>query len=247
MNKDDANVVLRTLPIASWKWPRILLGVPIERALSHASQTFFRFMEIASQGVPFVKQDYTRTDLARNRLAMELLKGNYTHLLMLDSDHIHPVDIVQRLARWVLLDPDKLVVGGLNFRRSVPHEPCAFFYEPDGTLSAPATWTPGLMRVDVLGTGSMMIAREVFETLEPPWFWHIYDENIMSDVWPGEDIGFCKKCNAAGIDLWMDTTTSSPHLTDGVVTEASFREYLKDHPENFREFEKELNETGETV
>lgn len=197
-------------------------------------------MEIAAQGVPFIKQDYQRTDLARNRLAMELLKSNYTHILMLDADHTHPTDIVQRLARWVLLDPDKLVVGGLNFRRSQPYEPCAFFREPDGSVSAPATWSPGLMKIDTLGTGSILIAREVFERIQPPWFFHIYEQqNAWEDFWPGEDIGFSEKCREAGIAMWMDTTTTSPHLTDTVVTEATFRAYLAEHPDQYKELDKD--------
>ena len=192
-------------------------------------------MQIAAQGVRFIKQDYTRTDLASNRFAMQLLASEFTHLLMLDLDHVHPPDIVQRLAQWVLSDPAHQVVGGLNYRRSEPYEPCAFIRQPDGALGAPASWTPGLMKVDFLGTGSILIAREVFEKIEPPWFYNLYDDNKWTDQWPGEDIGFNEKCREAGIQMYLDTTTTSPHVSDRLIGEKTFWAYLEQHPDKYRE------------
>lgn len=212
--------------------------------MSYASMVFPRFMQIAAQGVRLTHQDYTRTDLARNRFAKTLLGSEFTHILMLDVDHIHPVDIVQRLARWVLIDPEKLVIGGLNFRRSKPHEPCCFVFDNLGNLAAPAVWDKGLMEMDYIGTGSILIAREVFETIKPPWFTHVYDEElVMMDTWPGEDIGFNNKCREAGIKMYVDTTTTSPHCTDALVTEKSFRKHLEENPDQY----KEVNEQGNFV
>ena len=210
----------------------------MERAISDASLVFWRFMEIASQGVAFVKQDYTRTDLARNRLAMRLLESNYTHLLMLDLDHTHPADIVQRLARFPLMNPEIKIVGGLNFRRSEPYEPCAFIRNGDGSLGAPADWNGGLMEVDYLGTGSILIAREVFEQIEPPWFFNIYDhEGKWEDQWPGEDIGFNEKAKEAGFKMYLDTSTTSPHVASRLIGAQTFRNYLTQHPEKYRKIE----------
>lgn len=240
MKREEVEEQLNTLPIASWAWPRILLAVPLERTISNASLVFFRFMEIASQGVAMLKQDYTRTDLARNRFAIKLLESQHTHILMLDVDHVHPRDIIQKLARWPLMNPEIEVVGGLNFRRSEPYEPCCFFKDTEnGTVNAPATWTPGLMEVDYIGTGSLLIAREVFEKIEPPWFQNIYGiEANWADEWPGEDIGFSEKCQKAGIKMYVDTTTTSPHVGDRLIGEKTFRAYLEKHPEKYRAMEQ---------
>ena len=240
MKRNEIEERLRTLPIASWAYPRILLGIPLERTISNASQVFHRFMEISAQGIVTLKQDYTRTDLARNRFAVKLLESEYTHLLMLDLDHVHPADIVQRLARWVMMNPEIQVVGGLNFRRSEPYEPCCFFKSEDGmSVNAPADWDAGLMRVDYIGTGSILIAREVFEQIEPPWFYNIYgiDAN-WDDEWPGEDIGFSEKCAKAGIKMYVDTTTTSPHVGDRLIGEKTFRAYLEQHPEKYQRMEQ---------
>lgn len=209
-------------------WPRILIFIPQERSCPGGS--FYDFLAIASQGHPILELGYSRTMVVRNKAATHFLQTRATHLLMLDIDHKHPRDIVQRLVRWVIQDPTKLVVGGMNFRRGAPYEPCAFIYDESGNAFAPAEWPRGLIKVDILGTGSILIAREVFETIQPPWFYDLYD-SVWQDIWPGEDAGFARECHKHGIDQWMDTTTTSPHLIDGVVDESVFRAYLDDHPE----------------
>lgn len=215
-------------PVGAWEWPKILLCIPLERALSYADKCFWNFMMIARTGAAFLPMSYMRTDLYRNKVATELLKSDFTHLIMLDADHQHPFDIVQRLARWVIADPEIKVVGGLNFRRGEPYEPCAFMQDNQGGVYSIAEWEQGLVQVDAIGTGSILISREVFETLEPPWFYNIYD-HAWTDHYPGEDIGFSKKCYDAGIPLYVDTTTTSPHILEAFVTEDTFRGYLAEH------------------
>ena len=245
MKREQIEELLGTLPIASWTYPRILVGIPLERTISHASLVFHRFLEIAAQAPMIMKQDYTRTDLARNRFAIKLLESDYTHLLMLDIDHVHPRDIIQKLARWPLMDPDIQVVGGLNFRRSEPYEPCCFFKDPEtGMVNAPGDWSPGLLKVDYIGTGSILIAREVFERIEPPWFQNVYGiEANWDDEWPGEDIGFSEKCQRAGIAMYVDTTTTSPHVGDRLIGEKTFRAYLEQHPEKYQTVEQKGTST----
>jgi hypothetical protein len=226
--KEEAAAVLHTWPVRNWAWPKVAVGVLHERAMSHADDVFPGFWGIAMNGVPLLHQDYGRTDMVRNRMAMRLLQSNFTHLLMLDVDHRHPPDIVQRLSRWVLAHPDIEVVGGLNFRRGAPFEPCCFVLGADGKYYAPSEWEEGLITVDAIGTGSIMISRTVFERMEPPWFWNDYSQ-VWEDSWPGEDMGFSANCRKLGIKMYVDTTTTSPHMIDAIVDESSFREYQKDN------------------
>jgi hypothetical protein len=209
-------------------WPRPILGVLLERSISHADAVFYNFIGIAQLGIPFIKINHGRTDLVRNKMALHLLNSNFTHLVMLDIDHVHPVDIVHRLMGHVVRNPHIQVIGGLNFRRGIPYDPCAFIKGDDGRHYPMAEWEPGLIRVDALGTGSIAISREVFEKIEPPWFYNDYSR-AMDDVWPGEDMGFAKKCEEAGIAQWVDTNLTSPHLIDAVVEENSYRTYIQDN------------------
>jgi len=234
MEITNALAILDQLPIHSWSYPRILVGILVERSISYADDVFMQFLRIAQQGPSFSDVKYGRTDVTRNIMATQLLESNYTHLLMLDVDHVHPTDIIQRLARWVLLMPEVQVVSGMNFRRGEPFDPVAGSYEPDARKRSVMTeWTRGLIKVHESGAASLLVAREVFEKLEPPWFFNIYDE-VWRNSYPGEDIGFSRKCRAAGIPIYVDTTTSSPHCTTVTITEETFRAYMEAHPERFK-------------
>lgn len=207
--------------INDWTFPRVLVGIPLERSISYADRVFMNFMQIASKGPAFIDVQYTRIDLARNLMAERLIATDYTHLLMLDIDHIHPIDIIERMAERVKADPDGVqVLSGLNFRRKAPFDPVARF--KDGTpLTA---WGTNLIEVGETGAAALMVDKRVFLQMEPPWFPNLYD-NVWANNWPGEDIGFCRKCNALGIPVFVDPTITSPHCTDSVVTEATWRTF----------------------
>ena len=215
--------VLNIFPVKNWEYPRILVAILVERCLSDADKILKPFMDLARTGVDYVVPPYGRTDIVRNKLGLTVLSTDYTHILMLDNDHIHPSDIIHKLARWILLakteEEEPLVIGGLNFTRMPPFYPCAFI-KPEGQKKfLPITkYKRGLIPVDAVGTGSILISRRVFEKFQPPWFFNIYDE-VAYDNWPGEDIGFSMRCRENGIQSWVDTTVSSPHVTATVVTE----------------------------
>lgn len=213
---------------------RPVIGVPIERCIPYADETFWAFMALAQQGWPFIKLPYTRTDVARNKFALHVLNSDFTHLIMLDIDHDHPADVVRRLVRCVERDRSRMVVSGLNFRRGQPYDPIAFVVKDDpqgdSATYAVADWEPGdLLSVDVIGCGCVIVAREVFEKLSgPPWFWNDY-RGAALDNWPGEDITFSRLCRSHGIELLIDTGTSSDHMIDGRVNEAVYRAYIGAH------------------
>jgi len=235
---DDIRLaILNTTPICEWSYPRILVGIPLERSISYADKVFFQFMSIAQQGPAFVPEHYGRIDLVRNMFVKELLLSRYTHLLMLDIDHVHPRDIIQRLARWVILDPGIKVVSGLNFRRGKPFDPVCGDYNGSKHRQTMTSWEEGLVRKDETGAASLLVHRSVFEEMEPPWFFNIYDE-VWENSYPGEDIGFSRKCAELNISMYVDTTTSSPHCIESTVTEETYRRYVQTHP---WEFENEVS------
>lgn len=226
--------VLQTIPISTWAYPRVLVGILLERSISHADKVFWPFMHLAMMGPAFTEQTHGRIDYVRNRMVMDLLASDYSHLLMLDIDHIHPPDIIQRLARWVILDPNVRVVSGINFRRGKPFDPVFGNYNGQKKRMTTVEWDEGLIQAEEVGAASLLVHRSVFEEMEPPWFFNVYD-NVWENDWPGEDIGFCRKLNAMGIPIHIDTTTTSPHITDGVITEQTFRDYMAANPQEFRD------------
>ena len=217
--------VLQRLPVNSWAWPRVVVFVPMPQALPHADAVFPHFIGIAQTGVPFMWLPYGRTDAVRNQAAQGLLDSDYTHILMLDSDQRHPLDIVQRLCRWVIDDPERLIVGGLYFRRGEPYDPLVWRLV-DNEPQIMTEWQQGLIECDVIGTGAILIDRRVFGQVERPWFWYDYS-GIASPgySWPTEDITFCLAAREAGIKIYCDTTVDSPHAYTSFINERTYRSF----------------------
>ncbi len=204
--------------------PRVIVGLCPERyGVAHWS-ILYDLLAIAMRH-PFIRIAPQHVDQARNLLAKHLLATDYTHLLMLDADHHFPPDIVERLSRWVVRDPSKLVVSALAFRRSQPFEPTIYRTDAQSRVYAFQAWEQGLIPVDLLGTPCILINREVFERVPPPWFEFVYSGGAEKCM--GEDIYFARKCKEAGIDLWADTTTIVPHLMDAWADEKTYGAYLE--------------------
>ncbi len=210
---------------------RPVVGIPMERNGVPTANIFWAFIHIAQQGWPMIRSDYQRTDLARNTLAEHCLREGFTHVVMLDGDHLHDNKTVGRLLRWAIKDRAKYqVVGGLHYRRGAPYDPQAFIREPGGKLYTYEEWPKAIMQVNIIGMASVCIAREVFEKLPRPWFKYDYPEGVTDGRYPSEDIAFCKACESAGIPIWVDTTITSPHLIEDYADEVTFRRYRQEHP-----------------
>ena len=237
-NQPEGLEVLKYYPIKAWPWPRIALFVPMFSALPYADRVFYQFMRIVSQGIDIIEHPYGRTDYVRNIVSDEFrkpMRGNepfYTHILMLDADHVHPVDIIQRLAKRVLENPDRLVVAGLNFKRTAPFTPCAFLKDPNGgdNFYSMMDIPEGIIEVAAIGTGCILIAREAFDRLEKPYFYYEY-AGADDGNYPSEDIGFSVNCRKAGIKIWCDTTVTSPHMSDVYVDKLTHERYWEANPE----------------
>jgi len=154
-----------------------------------------------------------RTDDARNRAVVALLKmaqGDRDTLVMLDADHTHPPDIVERLVAH-----DVGVVGALAFRRGDSFDALAFQHDDNGELYTIERDLTGLQEVAVVATCALAIQRWVFKALEEagyhwPYFRYAYAEGAATQ--PTEDIWFGAICRAAGIKQYVDCDTVTPHL-----------------------------------
>jgi len=219
-----------TLPIANWDYPKVMVHIPLERALSYSDRITPLLWGIARQGVNAIFLPYGEVCQTINRAIRMFLDTQHTHLLILDNDHEHPVDIIQRLARWVIADRNVQVVGGVNFRRSAPFEPCAYFQdEGDNRIYTKEysgwDWDAGLIEVARMGAGCILIDRKVFEQMKAPWWEWDYSRETPEGRNPSPDIRFCKKCKELGIKLYVDTTTTSPHIATYGVGKENYKIY----------------------
>jgi len=220
------------------KWPeykreaRVLLGIPRERMMM--VEAFDALWDIARDvQLPLQPGGYTRTDIQRNLYALRLLYNpEFTHLLMLDMDHKHPLETPRRLVNHWLHDPGKLVISYLYHRRGEPYDPMAYKRDEEtGELYALPKWEPGLHKVASVGAGGLLIAREVFEIIPPLWFQYNYEGAEDTFFFPSEDIDFCAKCAKYGVEIWLDSTVEGIHLTTQQITHETFERHIAEHPE----------------
>jgi hypothetical protein len=186
-------------------------------------------LHCAKQDYSMILTGYARTDVARNKLVaafMEATEDDDDVLVMLDADHTHPMDIVERL-----VSHGEGVVGALAFRRGAPFDPCFYVRQDDGSLAQPVEFA-GLHEGTVVGTGAIAIRRYVFKALEAagfsfPFFRYIYEDQTMN--FPSEDMYFGYICEKAGISHFCDTGCVTPHLITSQVDQTSWAEFLADH------------------
>lgn len=176
---------------------------------------------------------YGRVDVSRNALVETFLQMSTSEddvLVMLDNDHLHPPDVVVRLAQHA---SELEVVGAAYRRRGDPFDWQAFRREAPRVKILQERATPlGVLRplsdeeitgdvvpVDALGTGAIAIRRSVFTRLSEhqpkPWFRYVYCHDSME--MPSEDIYFSALCEWAGIEMWCDTGLVTPHLTTASI------------------------------
>jgi hypothetical protein len=144
--------------------------------------------------------------IGRNRLVRTMLEANHDWMLFLDDDSIFDNDLLERL-----LSHNAQVVGALYLYRSMPFTPACFTERTDeGFLPIRLEDHPqsGLVPVEAVGTGGMLVRRTVFEQLEDPWF----KQSTMS-----EDLLFCREVSDIDIQIYCDLGARLGHMTTTAI------------------------------
>ena len=154
----------------------------------------------------------TITNMARNRIVEQAMKHDCTHILFLDADMTFPSDMIEKL-----LEHDKDIVSGLYFQRDVGHLPVAMKSINDREYRRLNKHEMGgLVEVDAVGTGCLLVKREAFEKIGFPWFYyHTYDDG----VWHTEDVIFCRTAKKKGLKIFVDTDVKCGHIISYEITE----------------------------
>jgi hypothetical protein len=216
---------------------RVFWAVPLEREI--LSEAFGPFLSVAmcagEKGYLRLGVPVCDTPTARNRLCELFLKNSARPddtLVMLDADHAHPQDVVERLA----LRPEG-VVGALYFRRGPPHDPLWFVRRIDGTMAAPAECGPYVYPCACVGTGAIAIKRWVLEKLRAAgndvFFRYDYPFDSSKKL-PSEDVYFGAICEEIGIRHHVDGSLVTQHLA---VKRIGPRDWEENKPENLKSSE----------
>lgn len=166
-------------------------------------------------------------DALRNDLVDMALQIGASHLIMMDTDQIYPVETIPRLLSHKLP-----IVGCVVHRRYPPFDPILLRGKL-GDYESIDEWKDGeLVEVDATGAGCLMFNMEVFRKMPRPWFkWR----KIETGEGVGEDIGFCSDLKAAGYHIFVDTSIQCGHLTTLCVDKNTYALYksvkIKQHKE----------------
>lgn len=169
--------------------------------------------------------------MARNSLVDEFLKSSCTELLFIDSDVIaKPDDILRLMAQ----SGDKDITAGAYPRRKKDRKFFMdLFYDENGDLE----FDGAMMRIKRVGTGFMLIRRNVIEHLAKKaeryvgqdgvgTIASVFDFNLKDGFFVGEDYSFCDKATDEGFKVWLDVEISLPHIGQEEFTNDFYNEAL---------------------
>ncbi len=155
----------------------------------------------------------------RNNIVKKFLETDFDYLIMLDNDIIPPANFL------TLVDYDKDIIGGLCFacknRGGVDIIlPLALEKKPSERDDVDWKYRPmklrgdeGLVEVDAIGTGAIIIARRVLEHPKmKPAFVDYYDDDGLRIE--GLDLSFCRRAKENGFKVYTHTDFASSHWTE---------------------------------
>lgn len=159
-------------------------------------------------------------DANRNKMVKNFLENEDNEwLLMLDNDVVPPRDVLK------MVDYGKKVVSATVTvkKQGVPH-PVIVKQRDDGKFRRmtmeeyyDTVDDEGLVEVDGVGTGCLLIHRSVLETMEPPWFKFLYNEDGTLKL--GEDFYFGQRMREMDQPMYVSSEYVCSHYRKTDLTE----------------------------
>jgi hypothetical protein len=146
-------------------------------------------------------------------------KIRWKRVICWDSD-VYPDDPIAYFDH--LMSFNLPVVGGA-YPYKEPHLSnslvCGYWADKPGIIGERlSVKDEGLKKVDWVGTGMLSVDGKMFEKVAYPWFECVsmrYGNNVER---VGEDLNFCKKVQALGIDIYVDTSVILNHKKGDVMS-----------------------------
>ena len=144
-------------------------------------------------------------DHCRNVIVNEFLKTDCQWLLMVDSDVVPPDDVTGMISNDV-------GVCSAHVSTSVNGEiiPVGMTRNKGGYHHNFKHSEYGLHKVDAVGTGCILIRRDILEKMEKPYFKFVYKDGILIN---GEDFDFSERVG----DVYFDGRYKCKHYTTIVI------------------------------
>lgn len=163
---------------------------------------------------------------ARDRLVAGFMASGCSHLLMIDDDMAPTWPHIARLLMKAEQHDLQMLSAACYLKRL---DPILAAYFPGGLDAAPSPVEEGstVLEVECVGAAFMLVARTVFERLQPScplvssrlFSRHIaMPEGGMRSFFhhdtaeDSEDFAFCRRVRAAGIRIYLDAGNIVPHV-----------------------------------
>jgi hypothetical protein len=187
--------------------PKIMLGVPNTGNLR--TELVQWILQSGIRNVFFPQE--RPHDYCRNVIVNEFLHSgfDFEFLLMIDSDVVPVTDILSMAQHNVLVCSAHVCMA-----RGLERIPVGFVRNEQGGYHHDYQHSqPGLHEVDVVGTGCVMIRRDVFASISKPYFKFPYDSD--GNRVGGEDFNFCERVQRSSDRpaIYFDATQRCLHYT----------------------------------
>ena len=195
---------------------KVYISIPTK-----SGQVYFelmiRLLGWSHQSIPVVinfEPFQAPVDHCRNTIVKKFLATDCTHLMMIDDDIVPPAKSLERL-----LFHDKDIVGavcpviGPDKDNKLIKTYNAYMTDANDNLIQHA-WpnSSGLKEVAVVGTGCIMIKREVLAKMNvvAPFLTKYNKQTGIKTM--GEDVAFCRLASDMGISIYADFKLKCKHL-----------------------------------
>ena len=172
------------------------------------------------------------------------IDDDFTHYLFVDADVVPTIDVVKRL---LSLDLDIVSAAYKSREQGYSFVGGVFRVNDDGVVMNALKLksdSEGLMEVDWVGGGCVLIKKKVFEKTPFPWFNYpiveVEKNGQLHRKLIYEDVGFCMNVKEAGFKVYIDCDTQVKHLArnynSDIVTdqEALFKNVKDDMDKMFQ-------------
>ena len=159
---------------------------------------------------------------ARIVAANRFLETDCTHLLTIDSDIVNwnGMHVQQLIAR------EKAIVGGFYMKKQKEQ---VYVCSPLKVGEPVEPDAEGLIELRRIGTGFLLVKREVFERMKEKWrdsetfinqqkkeMFNFYPMGVVNREYVSEDWYFCDRARELGYRIYGDTKVTLGHLGDHI-------------------------------
>lgn len=181
---------------------KILVSIPCEHWIhKRVVNVVFKLLRSGGHDINIIFPSRRPYENNLNHIVKDFLRDQYEYWLNIDSDN-PPLNNPLELLEY------KLPVIGLptpvfHFVKD-KKERCFYFngydYKPEADAYTEHTPQEGLQKVDAIGSGCMIVRRDVLVDMKKPFERSTHEDGT---VHKGVDIYFCEKIKRRGFDIYM--------------------------------------------